>query len=385
VASARRPFASANATKRAVVAGLVLINLCAGFGPATRAQAAKSSAVAAYKAPRNGWGQPDLQGAWSNSTLTYISRPKTYGERNAYTPAEVKEIEGHAAAQAELGDKPTNPNAPAPKADANADVGGYNRGWLDPGLQIMRVRGQPRISVITTGDGRPPLPKAGAQISEKAAKELRKARETTPHGYIVSEEGIVSAGGAVNDPTDNPEDRALGERCLTSFGRNAPPPMFPNGSYNNNYQIVQGRDVVAIDVEMVHDVRIVRLNDRTHPPANIRPWHGDSVGWYEGDTLVVETTNLPEIQGLYGAWKNLKVTERFRRIGKDRLGYQFIVEDPTVWDKPWGGEYEFSALNGRLYEYACHEGNYALPGMLAGTRAQDAEKAAAAKKASPGG
>jgi hypothetical protein len=157
--------------------------------------------------------------------------------------------------------------------------------------------------------------------------------------------------------------------------------MLANGFYNNDYQFVQSRDTIAIDVEMVHDVRLIRLNG-THRTDGIRPWMGDSVGHWEGDTLVVETTNIPQAQAYHGSWKNLTVTERFTRVGKDRLLYQFTVDDPTMWDKPWGGEYEFSPLKGIIYEYACHEGNYALEDMLAGARAEEA-KAAADKAAAP--
>ena len=169
---------------------------------------------------------------------------------------------------------------------------------------------------------------------------------------------------------DNPETRGLGERCIMGFGRNAGPPMLANGFYNNNYQIVQARDHVAIVVEMVHDTRIVPLNAK-HRTDGVRPYMGDSIGWWDGDTLVVETTSFPPSMAYRGAWENLKVTERFTRKGPDRLAYAFTVEDPDVWDTAWGGEYEFSPLDGRVMEYACHEGNYALEGILAGAREQE--------------
>jgi hypothetical protein len=155
---------------------------------------------------------------------------------------------------------------------------------------------------------------------------------------------------------DNPENRGLGERCIMGFGRNAGPPMLPNGFYNNNYQIVQTPKTVAIDVEMIHDTRIVRLNV-PHRTDGVRPWMGDSIGHYEGDTLVVETTNIPQGQAFMGSWKNLKVTERFTRVTPTRVNYKFQVEDPDMWDQPWGGEYNFAPLRGILFEYACHEGN----------------------------
>jgi hypothetical protein len=173
--------------------------------------------------------------------------------------------------------------------------------------------------------------------------------------------------GGPGGNSDNPENRTLSDRCLL-FGRDAGPPMLPNGFYNNNYRFVQGKDEIAILVEMVHDVRHVRMNSKEHLPADIRPWSGDSIGHWDGETLVVETTNIPKAQAYAGSWKELKVTERFTRVANDRLLYQYTIDDPTVWAKPFSGEYEFAPLNGQVYEYACHEGNYALEGILAGQR-----------------
>jgi hypothetical protein len=323
------------------------------------------AAEPSYTAPRNAYGQPDLGENWTNASLTPETRPAALGDRAVYTAAEVAELQAAVAKEAELGNRPTDPNAPPPSvggdkpapgtrpefAAAGGAVGGYNYGWLDPGNTVMRVNGEPRTSIITTANGRPPPPKAGAAPEHFDYRDFNNF--------------------------DNPENRSLGERCILGFGRNAGPPMLANGFYNNDYQFTQSRDTVAILVEMVHDVRMVRLNG-THRTDGLRPWMGDSIGHWEGDTLVVETTNLPKAQAYHGAWKALKVTERFTRVAKDRLLYQFTVEDPTVWDKPWGGEYEFAPLKGIIYEYACHEGNYALEDMLAGARNEEA-KAAAAK------
>src|SRR5687767_7542583 len=193
-------------------------------------------------------------------------------------------------------------------------------------------------------------------------------------------EGQGSVAAARFGSYDSYEARSLGERCYLGFGRSAGPPMFPNGWYNNNYLIQQSPDAVAIVVEMVHDTRVIRLNAK-HRADDVRPWFGDSIGWWEGDTLVVETTHIPEAMAYHGAWKDLKVTERFTRVGKDRLRYGFTVEAPSVWEKPWGGEYEFSALKGRVFEYACHEGNYALPGILGGAREEEKRAALPAKPA----
>jgi hypothetical protein len=237
---------------------------------------------------------------------------------------------------------------------AGGDVGGYNTFWLDPGTHILEIGGQYRTSIVTTPNGQAPKRKAGAP---------------TAAGF-----------GEYRDDYTSYETRSLGERCIISFGRNGGPPMLPNGFYNNGYQIVQTADAVVIEVEMIHDTRVVRLNG-THRTDGVRPWMGDSIGRYEGDTLVIETTNIPEQQDFYGSWKNLKVTERLTRISPTEILYRFQVEDPDTWDQPWGGEYVFEPLNGQIYEYACHEGNYALPGILGGARQKEKEAAEAAAKA----
>ena len=344
--------------------------LCAAPLAAAFAADAPKIPAAAYKAPKNAFGQPDLAGFWTNATLTPMTRAPAVGGRPLYTPEEVRKMEAAVVSEVEEGNKPTDPNAPAEAskretaglrpefAAAGGDVGGYNRGWLDPGSTIMRVHGEPRTSLLTTPNGQFPARKAGA-----------------PTGGGGGRGGLGSF--------DNPEQRSMGERCILSFGRNAGPPMFPNGFYNNNYQLLQTPDAVLIEVEMVHDYRVVRLNAR-HRTDDVRPYMGDSIGWWDGDTLVVETTNIPAAQQFMGSWKDLKVTERFTRVGKSRLHYAFNVEDSSFWDKPWGGEYEFSPMGvGVIYEYACHEGNYALPGMLGGARQQEAT--AAADKARTGG
>ena len=347
--------------------GAVLI---AAASPGLSAPAKDAAAKSApFKAPRLSFGQPDRQGYWSNATLTPMVRPASFGSRAVYTPDEVKKLEQGVAQEVADGNKPTDPNAPAeaPKVDATkirpefaaagGDVGGYNRGWLDPGASVMRVGGEPRNSLITTPNGQPPARKAAAG-------------------------GAGGFRGGLGS-FDNAENRSLGERCIIGFGRNGGPPMFPNGFYNNDYNIVQSPDAVVIQVEMNHDVRVIRLNSE-HRKDDSRPYFGDSIGHWDGDTLVVETTNIPQAQNFMGSWKHLKVTERFTRVGAQRLRYAFTVEDPDTWDKPWGGEYEFGPMPGIIYEYACHEGNYALPGMLGGARRQEKEAAAKAG-GSPGG
>ncbi|MEO8113214.1 MAG: hypothetical protein ABI655_02455 [Phenylobacterium sp.] len=355
--------------QRAVILALGTALCAAPLALPAMSQAAPKAV--AYKAPRTAFGQPDLSGFWSNATLTPESRPSALGDRAVYTPEEVKKLESAVEREVEEGNQPTDPNAPAaappPSANtrpeflaAGGDVGGYNRGWLDPGSTVMRVGGEPRTSFLTTPNGQVPPRKKGAPAAPS-----------------------FFGGGGRMGSFDSYETRSLGERCILSFGRNSGPPMFPNGFYNNNYQFIQTPDAFVIEVEMVHDTRIIRLN-ATHRTDGVRPWMGDSIGHWEGDTLVVETTNIPRAMAYRGSWQNLTVTERFTRVAKDHVRYQFTVDDPTLWEKPWGGEYEFAPLHGVIYEYACHEGNYALPGMLAGARTQERDAAKAAAGAPKG-
>lgn len=327
-----------------------------------------------YTAPRLKIGQPDLQGFWTNTTLTKLTRPAGVTSL-VYSEEEVAKLEQEMVDEIAEGNAPTAADAPAeyviPKnikpeyLAGGGATGGYNRFWIDPGNHVMRVNGEPRSSIITTPTGTAPARKAGA--SPAPAPE--------PPAFVK----LLGPAPPRGQSFDNPESRAT-ERCIVSFGRNAGPPMFANGFYNNSYQIVQSPEHVVIATEMVHDARIVRLNSK-HRTDDIRPYFGDAIGWWDGDTLVVETTHIPQSQQFMGSWKDLKVTERFRRVADDRLYYGFTIEDPTLWDKPWGGEYEFATLNGKMYEYACHEGNYALHGILEGARVLEAREAAEAAKA----
>jgi hypothetical protein len=309
-------------------------------------------------------GRPDLEGTWTNATLTRLERPAEYGDRSVMTEQEAHKLEKKNDDLVALGNKPTDPKAtvkdlPADCSGGRGDNCNYNAAWTDPGTLVMRVHGEPRTSFIT-------YPANGHMPALTA--------EATAAG--VSPRRFGSALPAGMKPSDNPETRPLGERCLTSFGFSAGPVMLPL-LYNNTYQFAQSKDTVAILVEMVHDVRLVHLNAK-HRSDGIRPWFGDSIGHYEGKSLVVETTNFPQAQTFMGSWKNLKITERFTRVGPERMLYQFKVEDPTIWVEPWGGEYEFGKAGGMLYEYACHEGNYGLEDVLSGARAEEAAAAAKA-------
>jgi len=318
------------------------------------------AAPAAYKAPRNALGQPDLEGTWENTTLTRMERPAQYGDRQVLTPQEVAAIEGDRAKLLQEGSKPTDPNATVQDVNQKCDLPGfpatadcaYNVGWTDAGERVMRVNGQPRTSFIT-------YPANGRIPRRPDAKQRPSA---------------MGEG-----KSDNPEDRSLPERCLVSQNISTGALLNPT-LYNNTYVISQGKDSVALVVEMSHDVRLVRLNAQhgTEPK-----WLGDSVGHWEGDTLVVDTINFHPEQLAYNS-PQLHLVERFTRVAPDRVLYQFRVEDPGAYTQPWGGEYEFKSSDGPQYEYACHEGNHGLLGILAGARAQEKERQQAAA-AAPGG
>jgi len=322
-----------------------------------------SAAYAQQKGPHrpvlNAWGKPVFEGNWTNSSLTRLERETSFGSRLDMNEAEVRVLEGERQATIARDGARTDPSASAQEVNSSCEVKGYTGGpacgyngaWTDPGDVVMRVAGQPRTSFITsTSDGRVPPVKVGAAA--------RPARSIPP-------------GAQQND---NPETRSLGERCLMSFGFSSGPVMQPQ-LYNSNYQFVQTKDELAIVVEMVHDVRHIRIGGK-HRTDGVRTWMGDSVGRWEGDTLVVETVNFHPLQNFRGASEKLKVTERFTRTAPDRIRYQFTVEDPATWETPWGGEYEFGKSKGPLYEYACHEGNYGLENILAGARGEEAEAAA---------
>ncbi len=334
-----------------------------------------------WVAPRTPEGTPDFQGNWSNETQTPLERMGKGGMN--LTNEQAAALEKRAQDVEEFRDRPTEPGETATKDNgltelasvpgeptfveriaqaAGGAVGGYNGFWLDPGNKVIRIDGVPRSSIIIDpADGRiPQLTAAGKQRMGERMAMTKKFGEF-----------------------DGPEIRSLSDRCLTSFGSNAGPPMLPNYFYNNNYTIVQTKDHVMIMTEMVHDARIIRLGAAKHVPAQVRPWFGDSIGHWEGDTLVVETTGINPIQlaqsgglGPYrGASEKLKVTERFTRTGPDVLNYKFTVEDPDTYTAPYSGELPFNRINEQIHEYACSEGNYALPGILAGARAEEEEKA----------
>ena len=236
------------------------------------------------------------------------------------------------------------------------NVGGYNGIYMDRGDRVAVVDGVPMSSLITDpSDGRVPARTAEAERWAAEYREFMDQFQQYAH----------------------PEVRPLGERCIVSFGRNIGPPMLPNGAYNNNYTIVQTADHVLIMSEMVHAARIIRIGDGPRLPPHVRPWMGDSWGHWEGDVLVVETTNIHPLHRYSSP--EMKVTERFSRMSEDAVLYEFMIDDPATYTEPWGGQVPMMALNDRLYEYACHEGNYALSNILSGARYQERMEANGAR------
>jgi hypothetical protein len=235
------------------------------------------------------------------------------------------------------------------------------------GSTFTVVDGQYRSSiVIDPPNGRipPTLPAARQRATAEYGRPTSDAGEST-------DRDLERTPGAYDDP----ERRPLGERCLLGFGSTSGPPALPDYFYNNLHQIVQTKDTVVILTEMVHDARIVRMNAQ-HLPQKMRFWMGDSVGHWEGDTLVVDTTNFTDKTRFHGSTETLHVIERFTRTGDRTLLYRFTVEDPNTWERPWTGEMTWPATDSHIYEYACHEGNYAMTDILKGARQREREQAA---------
>lgn len=314
--------------------------------------------------------KPDFSGSYDIATLTPLQRPQVFGEKLYMTPEEAKKIEAMATAARAEGQKDSDPNRGAPPAGgdgspgAAGNVGGYNTFWIDNGETAALVDGKFRTSIIhEPNNGRQPQLTPNGMA--RAQQFFSMFRENEGEAWWYPGPG----------PWDNPEITTLSDRCLLGFSSTAGPPILP-ALYNNLHRIVQTDTHVMILSEMIHDARIVRMNSG-HLPQDVRSWLGDSIGWWEGDTLVVETTNFRDTPALYLASENLKVSERFRKGNDGVLNYSFTVEDPTVWSTPWSGEYPWPKTEDRVFEYACHEGNYAMGNMLRGARILEADKAKA--------
>lgn len=312
---------------------------------------------------------PDLTGTWTNASLTTLNRPAGI-DRLILSKSEADAlvakitIAGFAPEGAPTEDF-SNPDAGAPtRGSTDFGVKAYDQFWVAPGEQLALVKGEFRSSyVVDPPNGRVPM------RADYASQRPASARYVT------------GVGG-----NEGPEAPPLSERCLIGFGNTGGPGMLST-LYNNTYQIVQAPDHVMILVEMVHDARIVRTfasapeARRAHRPDAMKPWLGDSVGWYEGGTLVVETINIRPEQVLASAIPvspSGRITERFTRVADGEIFYEFSVDDPAAYSSPWRAELSFYATKERVYEYACHEGNHAMEGILGGARRLEREKSAAA-------
>ena len=349
--------------------GTRLTSRALGTGALALLVLSASAAVAAdesAKIPRRPDGRPDLSGTYDIATLTPLVRPAKFGDKLTLTEKEAKELADYWLSNLAKDSEPSDPNRGAPPKGgldfyipefngAAGEVGAYNAFFVDLGSSAFQIDGKWRTSIITD----PPngqLPPMTAAGMKRLAADIQDGKNTGEAWWIDQEVG----------PYDDPELRPLGERCLLGFGSTSGPPSLPV-MYNNMKRIVQTDNHVTILVEMNHDARVIRL-DAEHEPPTIRKWMGDSVGRWEGDTLVVDTVNFREQSGFSLASKDLHVVERFSRIDANTLLYQFTVDDPGTWSKPWSGEYVWPASTERLYEYACHEGNYALGNIMRGAR-----------------
>ena len=329
-----------------VVASLLLLTLpvagqTASSAPTPKANSAPKSGKS-WKVPRTAEGQPDLQGVWNFSTATPLERPSNLGGKQVLTDEEAEEFAQREAART---DHDKNPPADI--------VGNYNEFWYDANKKVV---GTKRTSLIVDpADGRMPPLTPEAMKKDAALAEARRGvgrHEPTPGGWVED----LGPGG-------------LQVRCIMGF--NSGPPMTP-AAYNQNVQLFQSGQYVVILNEMIHNARIVPLDGRAHGP--IRQWVGDSRGHWEGDTLVVDTTNFLRETAFVGGKTTaaLHLVERFTRVDADTLLYEFKVDDPTIWTKPWTAQIAMVKSDQGMYEYACHEGNYGLPGILGGARVKEA-------------
>ena len=314
------------------VAAVSMLLMVAGVSCADQSDTLMAAADYSKYTP---WGDPDLQGTWSYASLTPLQRPRRLEDKEFYTPQEAAEID--ARVLRETTDRP-------------GDVGSYNVEWFDRGSVSSDLR---TSLIVDPADGRLPLRPETIQSQAKAAAYRRE------------------------HPADSWLSRTNWDRCITYHGV---PPI--STGYNNTYQILQNPDFVAIVVENIHDVRIIPLDGRPPLNENIRQWNGDSRGHWEGNTLVVETTNFSDKSvHRFPSSKNMRAIERFTRVSDDLIDYQFTVEDPETYTSSWTAVRPMPALDDYIiYEYACHEGNYAMTFILRGARMQEAQTAEAASE-----
>ena len=332
-----RVLSVAMATVATIVAGV------------TTPSAAQSQTPAGGVASRTAWGQPDLQGVWDFRTITPMERPEALADQEFLSAEDVADLEqGIADRDARLAARPAQRTVATNSVDRGVDgaPGSYNQFWMDRGTRVIGTR---RTSlVVDPPNGRiPPMTSAGEQ---RRAAEREYVRD---------------------HPADSWADRSIYERCILGF--NSGPPIEPR-AYNNHMQVFQTPDHVVIFNEMVHDARIIPLVPRDPLPDHLRQWMGDSRGRWEGDTLVIETSNLDRLNSFtwrQGATQDMQLVERFTRVDDGTLLYEFTVEDPATWTRPWSVEVPMTRSSDQVWEFACHEGNYGMDGILSGHRADE--------------
>ena len=331
---ARRLLRALNLLAAAVVAAFLIPRPAISQTAKTKPVPAKS-----YTAPRTPDGQPDMQGVWSNAVLTPLERPAELKDKEFFTQ---EEAAAYIKRTIEQGNKDRRDGSGTETDLARA----YNDFWWDRGTSIVKTL---RTSLITDPpDGRVP---ALTPAALKRAAQVREARRL--------------------HPADGPEDRPLAERCLVL--NSAGPPMSPS-AYNNNYQVVQTAKTFVVLNEMIHDARVIPLDGSPHIPSSIRLWMGDSRGHWEGDTLVVDTTNFTGQTPFRGSGENLHLTERFTRMDAETLLYQYTVDDPESFTRPWSVAIPSVRTSGPILEYACNEGNYGMEGLLSAARFEEKKK-----------
>ena len=313
------------------LAALCMVFAVAWLAPAGPVVQAQEAAAGEWELPRTAWGDPDLQGlVWSFATITPLERPAAYAGRDRLTDEEVVALNAEALTR---GDQPPLPG----------DTGAYNAFWFDRGESTGRTS-----LIVDPPDGRIPFTADGRQRLDERRRLLGR-------------------------PAHGPEDRSPGERC--AHHTKAGPPMSAGG-YNNHLRLFQTPGHVVVWTEQNHDARIIPMDGRPPVAGAIRQWMGDSRGRWEGDTLVVETTNFNGRAYYQGATHGMHLVERFTRTGANSLEYEYTVSDPASYSRPWTASITMTPIEGDLYEFACHEGNYGMEGILAGARADEREMAA---------
>jgi hypothetical protein len=329
-------------SRPAVLAGVLLSFALLTSTAQTRSIAAKKAGLPAWTPPKTAWGEPDLQGSYSNKTITPFERPAQFGQRAELTEDEISDLESRAAARSV-----DDGRAKGTEGDVTS---AYNEFWWDRGKKVTTKRSS---LVIDPPDGRVPPLTTDAQ--RRAAEEYKQP--------------IYRGGGANGRSSDWTTDRSLFERCIT---RGLPGAMSPS-AYNNNYRIVQSPGYVVVQIEMLGGTRVIPTTPSPHIGQSIRQYMGDSRGHWQGNTLIVETTNFSNRTLYRGSSDNLKLIEHFALVDANTLDYRFSVIDPTTFVKPWTAAIPYLRTTEQLFEYACHEGNYGMEGILRGARAEEAK------------